>query len=369
MNVDTVGQAAAAAAPAPAAAAAVVARRGQQQRVVAPAGAPLMSAFFVQMRLYFSFSLLRGRSLTCAFGAPREREDSEREDASSKAGREKANIDFEQASSPPSKKREKHLNLNRSLSPLTLFFFLPFFFFLHPKPKKTSSSHHPPVPARRRGRGPRVGGPLPGPPRLGDGRADEPARRCRGRVDRRLRRRRRGGRHRRPRHGPGHLSDVARPAGALWERKARQGGQDRLRPPLVADRAGGRHEGPAGRQLRRREGDQAGAGADLVRAVGGGGFCFWFFILRGNRSSVRDIESKRKRERERARESKRERARQRRRERARERERERKTLNLTEKLSKNFDDINDLPVPSSASSASSPRRPRPRLARPSSPPR
>ena len=54
MNVDTVGQAAAAAAPAPAAAAAVVARRGQQQRVVAPAGAPLMSAFFVQMRLFFS---------------------------------------------------------------------------------------------------------------------------------------------------------------------------------------------------------------------------------------------------------------------------------------------------------------------------
>ena len=88
MNVDTVGQAAAAAAPAPAAAAAVVARRGQQQRVVAPAGAPLMSAFFVQMRLFFSFSLLRGRSLTCAFGAPREREDSDREDASSKAGRE-----------------------------------------------------------------------------------------------------------------------------------------------------------------------------------------------------------------------------------------------------------------------------------------
>ena len=76
MNVDTVGQAAAAAADTPAAAPAFAPRQAQQQRVVAPAGAPLMSTFFSFLFLFgcvsffFTSFLLCGRSLKRALGFP-----------------------------------------------------------------------------------------------------------------------------------------------------------------------------------------------------------------------------------------------------------------------------------------------------------
>lgn len=75
MNVDTVGQAAAAAAAATTPAAApALAPRQQQQRVVAPAGAPLMSAFFFSFLLscfpFLSFFLVNGHNLRRALVIP-----------------------------------------------------------------------------------------------------------------------------------------------------------------------------------------------------------------------------------------------------------------------------------------------------------